>query len=194
MRWRRPDPGSIQSLLQSPGLELSYEEVGATTQIERPISESLKRRYDIDHRRFSIGKGERDFEAARQALRTWQHVRVPFVEFLGTEKPVHERQTVASLAKVAGFWFLNPCRVLFVDLDSPNSAAFSYGTLRGHAECGEERFVVRMDPETEEVSYEIAAFSRPAILATRVAYPFARRIQARFAEASARALEAAVTI
>ena len=71
-----------------------------------------------------------------------------------------------------------------------NVAAFGYGTLAGHPESGEERFEVRFDPQTGAVSYEIQAFSRPALLLSRLGYPFARRVQRRFAEASARALVA----
>ena len=66
--------------------------------------------------------------------------------------------------------------------------AFAYGTLSGHVESGEERFTVRFDPLTQEVVYEIAAFSRPAMILTRLGYPFARRLQRRFAQSSAAAL------
>ena len=90
-------------------------------------------------------------------------------------------------------WFLNPCRVVYADLESDGDrAAFAYGTLQGHAEAGEERFRVSFDPRTEAVVYEIAAFSRPAIALTRLGYPLARRVQKRFARASAVALARAV--
>ena len=58
----------------------------------------------------------------------------------------------------------------------------------GHVECGEERFVVSFEPETGEVTYEIAAFSRPATLLAKLGYPLARRLQHAFARASARTL------
>ena len=66
--------------------------------------------------------------------------------------------------------------------------AYAYGTLGGHAECGEERFRVSIDPTSEQVLYEIAAFSRPALLLSKLGYPFARRLQKRFALSSAHAL------
>jgi uncharacterized protein (UPF0548 family) len=94
---------------------------------------------------------------------------------------------------VAGLWFLNPCRVVYSELSPDrNSASFAYGTLRGHAECGEERFRVSFDPATEQVQYEIAAFSRPAIALSKLGYPLARRLQQRFAASSAQALARAV--
>ena len=101
---------------------------------------------------------------------------------------------MASLARVCGLWFLNPCRVVWADLGDAGSteAAFAYGTLDGHAESGEERFAIALDPATEQVRYEILAFSRPALALTRLGYPLARRVQRRFATASAEALVRAV--
>jgi uncharacterized protein (UPF0548 family) len=43
-----------------------------------------------------------------------------------------------------------PCRVVYV-VDEPGRRGFAYGTLRGHAESGEELFLVRYDPATDEV-------------------------------------------
>ena len=47
-----------------------------------------------------------------------------------------------------------PCRVVYV-VDEPDRRGFAYGTLPGHAESGEERFVVRYDPATDEVCAEV---------------------------------------
>ena len=54
-----------------------------------------------------------------------------------------------------------PCRVVYV-VDEPDIRGFAYGTLPGHPESGEERFVVRRDPATSAVFAEVSAFSRPA--------------------------------
>lgn len=54
-----------------------------------------------------------------------------------------------------------PCRVVYL-VDEPDLRGFGYGTLPGHPECGEERFVVRRDPATDAVFAEVSAFSRPA--------------------------------
>ena len=67
-----------------------------------------------------------------------------------------------------------PCRVVYV-VDEPDRRGFAYGTLPGHAESGEELFLVRYDPATDEVYAEVTAFSRhgdvvePAGLARDVA-------------------------
>ena len=68
---------------------------------------------------------------------------------------------------------------------------FAYGTLPGHAERGEERFSVEYHAENDSVWYDLFAFSRPGPLA-RLAYPFARSLQKRFArDSKAAMLEAA---
>lgn len=118
----------------------------------------------------------------------WRHFEIPWLEFHGA-RHVAPDQVVATLVSVAGLWFLNPCRVVYTEFPPDgDSASFAYGALRGHAECGEERFRVSFDVVSEDVSYEIDAFSRPAIVATKLGYPLARRLQKRFAASSAEAL------
>ena len=172
-------------------MAFSYPEVGASA---RDLTEPPDPRYDLDRHRFRVGRGRAAFERAREALFSWRHFDVPWVELHGGHAPARPEQVVATLVSIAGFWFLNPCRVVYVDPGGPDAtrAGFGYGTLPGHAERGEERFRVTFSPDGEEVHYELQAFSRPALLATRLAYPFARRVQLRFAESSARALERAI--
>ncbi len=117
----------------------------------------------------------------------WRHFEIPWLELHGAATPVSDGQLVATLVSVARLWFLNPCKVVYT-AQSEDYAEFAYGTLDGHPEQGEERFRVRFDPATQAVTYEIDAFSRPAILLSRIGAPFARRLQRRFARASATAL------
>jgi uncharacterized protein (UPF0548 family) len=69
-----------------------------------------------------------------------------------------------------------PCRVVYV-VDEPDRRGFAYGTLPGHAESGEERFVVRYDPTTDEVHGEVTAFSRHATWWSRLGSPVTSVIQ-----------------
>ncbi|HVN37999.1 MAG TPA: DUF1990 domain-containing protein [Myxococcota bacterium] len=166
----------------------TYPEVGLSRELDSAAArERLARRYDVDRREFALGKGRDVFERARSALLSWRHFEVPWLTF-HRSGPVAQGQGVATVLSIAGIWFVNPCRVVYTELDRPDRVAFGYGTLRGHAESGEEQFRVSFDPVTDQVSYSLSAFSRPALLATRVAYPLARRVQARFAADSARAL------
>jgi len=65
---------------------------------------------------------------------------------------------------------------------------FAYGTLRDHAERGEERFSVELRRGDETVWYEVLAFSRPSPLISPT-YPLARMLQRRFAQDSRRAMK-----
>jgi len=96
--------------------------------------------------------------------------------------PIIGGTTVAVLARHFGFWSLNPCRIVYV-IDEPARFGFAYGTLVGHSEIGEERFSVELDPQTNEVWYDLYAFSRPTPL-VRLGYPLARILQKRFARCS----------
>jgi uncharacterized protein (UPF0548 family) len=78
-----------------------------------------------------------------------------------------------------------------VDEDGPmRRFGFAYGTLREHAERGEERFVVEWERAGDRVSYHIASFSKPAgvvVLGT----PIARLLQKRFLRESVKAMRRA---
>ena len=69
------------------------------------------------------------------------------------------------------------CRVVSV-IDEPDRRGFTYGTLAKHPECGEERFVVEIDPRTQVVSATITAFSKPSGWVVRAGGPVPRIVQA----------------
>jgi uncharacterized protein (UPF0548 family) len=167
---------------------MNYPEVGATA--DPAALEALAVHYNVDRHHFDLGTGRDLFERARASLLAWRHFDIPWLELLGATAAPSPGQVVATLTHVAGVWFLNPCRVVYTEgLSSPSSeGAFAYGTVSGHVESGEERFAVRFDPTTAAVSYEILAFSRPAILLTKLANRWVRRLQRRFALSSAEAL------
>ena len=185
---RRPSAREISQALES-SQPFTYPEVGATARLESPgVRESLAARYDIDRHEFTLGTGRAVFERARAALVAWRQFEIPWLQFHGSGAVALD-QVVATVVSGAGLWLLNPCRVVYVSAPSdPTSFAYAYGTLRGHAECGEERFQVSLDPTSGQVLYGISAFSRPAILLSKVGYPLARRVQKRFAMSSAEAL------
>jgi uncharacterized protein (UPF0548 family) len=193
IRLQRPSAREIAAVLDSGDHSFSYPETGKTAQLDVPgVRDELALRYDVDHHRFDLGTGRDVFERARSSLWTWRQFEISWLELHGA-KQVAPDQVVATLIRVAGLWYLNPCRVVYADWPPDgDSTSFAYGTLRGHVERGEERFRVSFDAATGRVSYEVSAFSRPAVLLTKVGYPFARRLQRRFAPASARALARAI--
>jgi uncharacterized protein (UPF0548 family) len=132
-------------------LPLTYREVGATASGERPTG------YHHQHVERQIGTGRERFEKAADAVLRWGMQRG---SGLGVQASSEVVELDAIVVVRLGF-LPAPCRVVYV-IDEPDIRGFGYGTLPGHPECGEERFVVRRDPATDEVFAEVSAFSRPA--------------------------------
>lgn len=124
-----------------------------------------------------LGAGQQRFEQAADAVMHWGMQR-------GAGLRVRASTEVATVGAVVlvGIGFLKaPCRVVYI-IDEPDVRGFAYGTLPGHPECGEERFVVRRDPVTSAVYAEVSAFSRPAKWWSRAGGPLtslARRVVAK---------------
>ncbi|OBK51611.1 DUF1990 family protein [Mycobacterium sp. 1081908.1] len=147
-------------------LPLTYTEVGATAAGELPAG------YHHQHVERQIGTGRERFERAADAVMRWGMQR-------GSGLRVRASSEVAVLdaVLVVRMGFLPaPCRVVYV-VDEPDIRGFGYGTLPGHPESGEERFVVRRDPATDAVYAEVSAFSRPAAWWARAGGPLVRAAQ-----------------
>ena len=108
------------------------------------------------------------------------------------DAPIQPGANVAVLISHFGFWSMNACRIVYV-IDEHGSSeryGFAYGMLPDHGERGEERFTVELDTD-QTVWYDLYAFSRPSPIA-RVACPFTRLLQKRFATDSKAAMQKAV--
>jgi len=70
--------------------------------------------------------------------------------------------------------------VVYVEQE-PERFAFAYGTLPGHPERGEVKFVVERDA-TGEVVFRILSFSQTVDPLARLGSPVTRRIQQRVTE------------
>jgi uncharacterized protein (UPF0548 family) len=185
---RKPSPSAIRDFLDGQAkLGLTYAAVGAT-------AASPPAGYVVDHTRVLLGEGGQAFAAARAALLRWEQFRLGWVEPWPGDTPLRAGEVVAVLARALGVWWLNAARIVYaVDRDGPVAAfGFAYGTLPGHAESGEERFLVEWDREGGGVWYDVVAFSRPRHALARLGYPLARRVQKRFARESSEALRRAV--
>jgi uncharacterized protein (UPF0548 family) len=90
---------------------------------------------------------------------------------------------------------LNACRIVYVIQDDGplERFGFAYGTLYDHAESGEERFLLEWDHDSDEVWYDLLAFSRPNQFLARIGYPLARQLQKKFASGSKAAMIKAVS-
>ena len=71
--------------------------------------------------------------------------------------PISAGINVAVLARILGVSYLNACRIVYViDETGPiETYGFAYGTLRDHAEKGEERFTVIWDHADDSVRYDL---------------------------------------
>ena len=182
--FHEPPPAALDAFLAAQAdLDFTYPAVGAT-------AAAPPRSYAVDRTRVKLGEGEEAFRAARAALERWDQFRLGWVKPHPGDTPLRAGEVVAVVARVLGVWWANACRVVYaVDEDGPVCRfGFAYGTLPGHAESGEERFLVEWDRADDSVYYDVLAFSRPRHPLARVGYPLTRRTQRRFARDSAAAV------
>jgi uncharacterized protein (UPF0548 family) len=166
--------------------QFSYGHVGASRA-------TVPDGYVLDHNRIQLGVGSAVFERAKDAIRQWKMFEMSWLELCWPNVPIVAGSTVAVVVHHLGFWSLNACRIVYAmkDRGVVESYGFAYGTLQDHAEMGEERFTVEFRAKDETVWYDIYAFSRPRPSA-RLAYPFTRALQKRFASDSKAAMQRAV--
>lgn len=147
------------------GKPLTYPEVGATA-TTMPAGYHHLRKSSV------IGRGRDRFEQAAAAGMRWGMLRGAGLRVDAAE-PVAEVgcDVLVHLGPVKA-----PCRVVYV-VDEADRRGFAYGTLPGHAESGEELFLVSYDPATTEVRAEVAAFSRHATWWSRLGAPVTSLIQ-----------------
>jgi uncharacterized protein (UPF0548 family) len=146
-------------------LSLTYTEVGAT-------AGPLPAGYHHVQKSAAIGSGRRRFDDAAAKGMRWGMLRGAGLRVEATsEVAAMGSEVIVHLGPVRA-----PCRVVYV-VDEPDRRGFAYGTLPGHAESGEERFVVRHDTTTDEVYAEVVAFSRHATWWSRLGSPVTSAIQ-----------------
>jgi uncharacterized protein (UPF0548 family) len=184
---RKPSRDSILAFISAQNAEpFSYAEVGCSRN-------QVPRGYFADHNKIKLGQGQEVFERAKNAIRQWKMFEMPWIELCWPNTPIQTGATVAVLASHLGFWSLNACRIVYVieEKGALEKYGFAYGTLPQHAAIGEERFAVEYNPADQSVWYDLYALSRPSLVA-RLAYPFTRALQKRFASDSKAAMQRAV--
>jgi uncharacterized protein (UPF0548 family) len=183
---RRPSSSIINRFLsESRDLPLSYAPVG----LVREASAHRK----VDEQVVAIGRGEDDFERARQAIRSWKQFDLGWVETFPRNAPVDPGIVVGVLIRHLGFWSLNGCRIVYTLDGGESRFGFAYGTLPNHAEAGEELFEVFLDSETDAVMYRIRAISWPRAVLAHLGQPIVRLLQERFRRDSAIAMTRATS-
>ncbi len=114
--------------------------------------------YELLRHAAEVGRGDDAFERARDGLFTWASHRVPGVRVLPLDAPAVGTTHLVTMG-VGSVALVAPCRIVAV-VAEPTQAGFSYRTLPGHPERGEESFLVRRDADL--VVMEVVAVSQPA--------------------------------
>jgi uncharacterized protein (UPF0548 family) len=204
----KPSPSKLRRILaEQSGLGFTYPEVGATAQIlplhpgegrgegalvsTPPSTLHLPPSYAVDHTRVELGSGQAAFDQAMAALCRWQQFDLGWLEAFPTDTPIAVGETVLVLARAGGLWWANAARIVYVvdeEIDGVQRFGFAYGTLPGHVESGEERFLVEWTRATDRVYFDIVAFSRPRHLLVRLNRGRARAMQKRFAKEAVEAM------
>jgi uncharacterized protein (UPF0548 family) len=184
---RQPDAATVAAFLEQQSQEpLSYTPAG--------ISAGDVVGYRTGYTELLLGRGVQIYTAACEAIAAWAEFDIPWVEIHPRCPPLQPGVTVSVVARHMGFWSMNACRIVEVFRDTPEAppSGFAYGTLTDHAERGEERFWISLDPATGAVHYRVRAVSQPQATLAKLGGWYATRLQARFRRDSALALRRAV--
>ena len=179
-----PSAARIEKFLaEKRDLPFSYEEVGAS-------SGALPKGYPINRRRVRLGAGEAVFNRAREALRRWTMYELTWTRLHPPDAPVESGAAVCVVVNHGFCWSLNPCRIVYVadERGAVERFGFAFGTLPGHSETGEERFVVEWQRADDSVWFELLAFARPHHVLARIGFPFVPLFQKKFAADAGRAM------
>jgi uncharacterized protein (UPF0548 family) len=190
----KPTPTALHPTLaaQAP-LDFTYKEVGATNIPHSllPIPHS----FTTDHTRAELGHGEEVFERAKSALAAWRQFDLGWLEAWPNTTLLRAGETVLVIARAGGLWWTNAARIVYtVDENLPETSryGFAYGTLPGHVERGEERFLIEWNRTTDAVHFDILAFSQPRHPLVKLNQRQARKMQKRFATEACAAMQRAV--
>lgn len=164
-------------------LGLTYREVGAT-------GTALPEGYGHLGRNQLIGQGREAFDAAAELLMTWGMHRAAGLTVEATAPRAAVGVDVLIDIGPSFVPITAPCRVIHT-IDQPDRIGFTYGTLEGHPEHGEESFSILLDGD--DVRFVLIGFSKPATLASRLSGPIGRGIQRRLLDRYTAAVRAAAT-
>ena len=148
---------------------LTYDHVGSTL---AEAGRGSERRGQVE-----LGAGPEVFDRAVEALRLWRPQRGIGAVVRPEDAPIEVGSTLLVVLRFGPFAVVVPDRVVAV-VDEPDRFGFAYGTLAGHAERGEESFLIERAPDGT-VTATIRVDATPATLPARLAHPAVMAIQRR---------------
>ena len=187
----KPQPCDVSEFLRScEDAPFTYDHIGATR-----YADEMPSGFHHDESTRFLGRGQNVFAAGTQALRQWQMFPSEMTTVLTPASAIDVGQVVAIRFKSPIAWCVCACRIVYTIDERESETArfgFAYGTLPGHVECGEERFLVEWDRASDDVWYSILAFSKPQHPLVKFAQPYARYQQARFRRLSGESMVRAI--
>jgi uncharacterized protein (UPF0548 family) len=144
----------------------TYDEIGASR------VDVLPKGYHHVRMEDRIG-GADAFELAATGLRTWVAHEGAGLRVYPKE-PVAQGASVIAVTSIGPMQMAAPCRIVAVFKET-DTFGFSYGTLPGHPESGEESFV--LERRGDATYFIVRAFSRPVDPLARLAGPIGRAVQ-----------------
>ncbi|MEO5875724.1 MAG: DUF1990 domain-containing protein [Streptosporangiaceae bacterium] len=151
-------------------MDFTYPEVGATRTGVLPAGYT---HLDV---RMLLGNGPEVFRRAAESLMTFQmHRAIPVKITTSAPRAVEGATVTVTLAGLVRA----PCRIIWTR-DEARTAAWAYGTLRGHPEIGEESFVVE-HRDDDTVWLVVTAFARAGNRLARLATPLIPLMQRLYA-------------
>ena len=129
----------------------------------------------FSHLRRSRPQTRSDFDGAARDLFEWRMHATAGLRVEASDVPLREGTVVCMRWGPGALSLKLPCRVLAVT-DEPRRRGFTYATLPGHPEAGEERFLLE-HLDDERIRLTIEAYSRPASTLAKLGGPFSRLAQ-----------------
>ncbi|WP_159793017.1 DUF1990 family protein [Puerhibacterium puerhi] len=169
-------PAEVAALEAAP---FTYPEVGATADGAPPGY----RAHGRSRRLHGV-----DLRAAADRLLTWGVHEAAGLTVAASARRLGAGTVVRLSLGVGRLRLQAPCRVVYV-VDEPGRAGFAYGTLPGHPESGEQRFLLEQAADGT-LTFSVTSFSRPAGALARAGGPVARRVQDVMASRYVAALDA----
>lgn len=157
--------------------------------------------YTVDHNRIQLGEGEAHYEKAVEAVRNWKMFDLGWVRQVRSKDkvPIEPGVIAAVSSAQLGLHTLCLSRIIYtiddtIEIDSQKVKrfGFAYGTLPTHVEAGEERFLIEWNQATDEVWYDVLAFSKPYHILTKIGYFYARMCQKAFGRDTKRVMRETV--
>ncbi len=179
-----PSDAQIEGFLaEQQDLPFSYREVGAS-------KGTIPSGYPINHYQVRLGKGEKTFSRSQNAIQNWTMYRLDWTRLYPPGAPIVAGKVVCVVVNHGFCWSLNPCRIIYTleEKGTVERFGFAFGTLPGHSEEGEERFVVEWHHADDSVWYELLSFARPHHFLAKLGFPFVRLFQQKFGKDSQSAM------